>query len=136
MSYFEFPHTRTYDTDLGWLIKHVNSYDEVIETLNAWIAENEPKLNDMEALYQALISGNLPEGVKNGIEEWCRENLTDLVGELAKMVFFGINDQGYFVAYIPDAWSDIIFNTTGFDIAVAGYDYGHLCLSFNNYTEV
>ena len=136
MSYFEFPHTRTYDSDLGWLIKHVNSYDEVIERLDAWIAENEPKLDDMEALYQALISGDLPEGVKEGIEKWCRENLTDLVGELAKMVLFGINDQGYFVAYIPDSWSDIIFNTTGFDIAVAGYDFGHLCLSFNNYTEV
>ena len=23
MSYFEFPHTRTYDTDLGWIIKHL-----------------------------------------------------------------------------------------------------------------
>lgn len=136
MSYFEFPHTRTYDSDLGWLIKHVNSYDEVINGLNAWIAENEPKLDDMEALYQALISGDLPEGVKEGIEKWCRENLTDLVGELAKMVLFGINDLGYFVAYIPDSWSDIIFNTTGYDVSVAGYDFGHLCLSFNNYTEV
>lgn len=136
MGYFDFPHTRTYDSDLGWLIKHVSSYDETIQTLNAWIAENQPKLDDMEALYQALISGNLPEGVKEGIEKWCRENMADLVGELVKMVLFGINDQGYFVAYIPDSWSDIIFNTTGLDVSVAGYDFGHLCLSFNDYMEV
>lgn len=136
MSYFEFPHTRTYDSDLGWLIKHVNSYDETIQALDAWIAENEPKLEDMETLYQALISGNLPAGVKEGIEKWCRENLSDLVGELVKMVFFGITDQGYFIAHIPEGWTDIIFNTTGYDLTLADYDFGHLCLSFNNYTEV
>lgn len=130
MSFFEFPHTRTYDSDLGWLIKHVNSYDEVINTLNAWIAENEPKLDDMEALYQALISGNLPVGVQNGIEKWCRENMADLVAEMAHLVFFGITDDGYFVAYVPETWSDIIFNTTGYDISVPGVDFGHLTLSF------
>jgi len=130
MSFFEFPHTRTYDSDLGWLIKHVNSYDETINALNAWIAENEPKLNDMETLYQALISGDLPAGVQAGIEKWCRENMTELIGELAKMVFFGITDDGYFVAYIPEGWDDIIFNTTGYDITVPDMDFGHLTLSF------
>ena len=38
--------------------------------------------------------------------------------------------DGYFVAYIPEGWDDIIFNTTGYDIAIAGMDYGHLTLSF------
>ena len=93
MSYFEFPHTRTYDSDLGWLIKHVGSYDEVIQTLNNWIAENQPELDDFEALYNI-------------------------------------------VAYIPDGWDDIIFNTTGYDITIADTDFGHLTLNFNTYTEV
>ena len=131
MSFFEFPHTRTYDSDLGWLIAHVNSYDETIAALNTWIEENTPKLEDMEALYQALISGDLPPGVQEGIEKWCRENMIDLIGELAKLVFFGINNDGYWVAYIPESWSDIIFNTTGLDISVPEQpDYGHLVLSF------
>ena len=130
MSFFDFPHTRTYDSDLGWLIKHVNSYDEVIEHLNEWIAENEPKLDDMEALYQALISGDLPPGVQEGIEKWCRENMADLVAEMAHLVFFGITDSGHFVAYVPETWSDIIFNTTGYDISIPGVDFGHLTLSF------
>lgn len=131
MSFFEFPHTRTYDSDLGWLIKHVNTYDEVIQELNQWIANNQPKLDDMEALYQALISGNLPEGVQEGIEKWCRENMYDLIGEIATLVFFGLNDAGYWVAYIPDSWSDIIFNTTGLDINIPEHpEYGRLVLSY------
>lgn len=135
MSFFEFPHTRTYDSDLGWLIKHVGTYDETIHALNEWIAENQPKLDDMEALYEALISGDLPEGVKEGIEKWCRENMTDLIGQMAKMVFFSINDNGYFIAYIPEGWADIIFNTTGLDIAAPDYDFGHLALSFTTYNQ-
>lgn len=131
MSFFEFPHTRTYDSDLGWLIKHVNSYDETIATLNAWIAENQPKLDDFESLYNMLMSGNLPAGVQEGINKWMRLHALDIVGELVKMVLFGLTDDGYFVAYIPEGWDDIIFNTTGLDISIPDIDYGHLVLSFN-----
>lgn len=130
MSFFEFPHTRTYDSDLGWIIKHINSYDEVINALNAWIAENEPKLDDFETLYNMMLSGNLPDGVQEGINKWMKLHALDIVGELVKMVFFGITDSGYFVAYIPEGWDDIIFNTTGYDINIADFDFGHLTLSF------
>lgn len=43
MSYFEFPHTRTYDSDLGWLIKAV---DELKEKLNSYIEFNTIKFAD------------------------------------------------------------------------------------------
>ena len=131
MSYFEFPHTRTYDSDLGWLIKQVNSYDETINTLNAWIAENEPKLDDFEQLYNMLLAGDLPAGVQLGINRWMETHAIDIVGELVKMIFFGITDYGYFVAYIPEGWDDIIFNTSGYDIPTPDIDFGHLMLSFD-----
>lgn len=131
MSFFEFPHTRTYDSDLGWLIKHVNSYDEVIAALNTWIEENTPKLNDFEALYNMLMAGNLPPGVQEGINKWMQLHALDIFGELIKMVFIGIDDNGYIIAYIPDGWDDIIFNTTGLDISIPGTDFGHLTLSYN-----
>lgn len=43
MSYFEFPHTRTYDSDLGWLIKAV---EELKEKLNNYIDLNSIKFAD------------------------------------------------------------------------------------------
>lgn len=132
MGYFEFPHTRTYDSDLGWLIRHVNSYDEVIHALNQWIAENEPKLDDFEQLYNMMMAGDLPPGVQEGINKWMQLHAIDIIGQLVKMVYFGITDAGYFVAYIPDGWDDIIFNTTGYDINIVGEDFGHLTLSFDD----
>lgn len=129
MSFFEFPHTRTYDTDLGWLIKHVGSYDETIQTLNDWISENQPKIDDFENLYNMLMAGDLPEGVQEAIEIWLRNNAADIVPDIVKNVFFGL-ENGYFVAYIPDSWADIIFGTSGLDDFPAGVDFGHLTLSY------
>ena len=130
MSFFEFPHTRTYDSDLGWLIKHVNSFDEAIAALNDWIAENEPKLDDFETLYNMLMAGDLPPGVQEGIRRWMEINAIDLVGELVKTVFFGITMDGYFVAYVPESWDDITFGTSGLDDFPVGIDYGHLTLTY------
>ena len=43
MSFFEFPNTRTYDNDLGWLIKHVK---QVQQTLTDFVALNTIKYAD------------------------------------------------------------------------------------------
>lgn len=133
MSFFEFPHTRTYDSDLGWLIKHVRTNEEAIAALNRWRAEAEPTLEEFRQLYNMLISGNLPLGVQEGIRKWMEVNAIDLVGELVKTVFFGLTDDGHFVAYIPDSWDDIEFNTSDYDIILSDHPevgYGHLILSY------
>ena len=65
------------------------------------------------------------------LHDWLSRNAFDIIGEMVKMVFFGLTDTGYFVAYIPESWSDIIFNTTGYDITLDLMpDYGHLVLSY------
>lgn len=130
MSFFEFPHTRTYDTDLGWLIKQCKTNEEAIEVLNNWKDQTQPVIDDFKQLYDDLITGKLPEGIKNGIAIWMRENAYDIIGNLVKMVFFGLTLDGYFVAYIPENWDDIIFGTSGLDDFPPNTDYGHLTLSF------
>ena len=132
MSYFEFPHTRTYDSDLGWLIKTVKKLTELVTDLGDWRIEHEAEYEQLKALYDSVMSGKFPDSITSAFEKWMRENALDLVGELVKMVFFGITDNGYFVAYIPDSWADILFNTTGLDIFPADIDFGHLTLSFND----
>ena len=130
MSFFEFPHTRTYDNDLGWLIKHVNSYDEAITALNQWKEETEATIDDIYNLYNDIINGNIPPEIMNAIKDWLKLNAVDIIGDLIKIVFFGLTDDGYFVAYIPNSWDSITFATTGLDITIAGYDYGHLVLNY------
>lgn len=131
MAFFEFPHTRTYDSDLGWLIKNVKSYDDTIAALNEWIAVNTPRIEDLEAFKDAMESGQLPAGVQQGIAAWLSVNGAQIIAAIIKNVWFGLTDAGYFVAYVPDSWQDITFKTTGWDIILDLMpDYGHLVLQY------
>lgn len=65
MSFFEFPNTRTYDSDLGWLIKHVGINVENIEALRAWADIHKEQYEDLENKVQGLI-----ENLVNVIVPW------------------------------------------------------------------
>ena len=56
MAFFEFPHTRTYDSDLGWLINAFNEISEKLDTYleNAVIKFADPITWDITEQYTAL----------------------------------------------------------------------------------
>ena len=62
------------------------------------------------------------------IQAWVDIHMPDIMEQATKMVFFELNEDGYFVANIPDQWDDISFDT-GLD-----YDdqrtYGRLLLIY------
>lgn len=129
MSFFEFPNTRTYNNDLGWLIKHVKSFDETIQALQEWQNNADVTVSDLRALLDALASGTVPPEVAAAITKWLQINARDIVGAMVKNVWFGLTMSGYFVAYIPESWNDIIFKTTGYDFFTSlQEEYGHLVL--------
>lgn len=129
MSFFEFPHTRTYDSDLGWLIKTVHSHDETLKALDEWAENTDLSIKELEDFKKALEDGNLPQGVRDGLYQWAALNMPDLIAETIRSVFFTL-ENGYFVAYIPDSWDEITFGTSGYDDFPIGVDYGHLTLSY------
>lgn len=131
MSYFEFPHTRTYDSDLGWIIKTIKEVCTLVESLEDWKTEHEAEYNQLKALYDAIMTGNFPPELITAFNKWAQQNMPQLIKSAIQLVWFALTDDGYFVAYIPDSWAEIIFNTTGLDITIPGVDYGHLVLSFN-----
>lgn len=62
------------------------------------------------------------------IEKWINDNLEKVMHLLIRNVFFGLNLEGYFVAYVPESWSEIIFDT-GMDYSLN--TYGRLILRFD-----
>ena len=129
MSFFEFPNTRTYDSDLGWLIRTVHSHDETLKALDKWAENTDLSVKELEDFKKALEDGNLPQGVKDGLYQWAALNMPALIAETIRTVFFTL-ENGYFVAYIPDSWDEITFGTSGYDDFPVGIDYGHLTLSY------
>ena len=137
MSYmFEFPHTRTYDNDLGWLIKQVKSDVEALEALEAWKESAEGSIAELQKLLDDIAAGNFPEEISNAIKNWITANFYDIVGDMAKTVWFGLTDAGYFVAYVPESWNEVVFKTTGYDYTTELQpEFGHLVLQANYYTH-
>lgn len=128
--FIQYPYINETDLNLDYVLKKVRELIDAVNSLNAWKGEEAIKIDQIYKWYDDLMAGNLTPGLVNAINEWCRENIINIIGELVHMVFFGINDEGYFVAYIPEGWDDIIFSTTGLDITIPGLDYGRLVLSY------
>lgn len=88
--------------------------------------------NDWSGEYSKEVQAKLDEfeelvesGYEEAIEEWFRK---DAFRELVNQVFFGLTDDGHFIAYIPESWNDIRFDT-GFDYSLD--TYGRLILRWD-----
>lgn len=127
----EYPYTNLNDLNLDYVLKSLRSLFEDVEGLKDWRESHEEEYEQLKDLYDQVMTGNFPPTIVNAFKEWMRVNAADLVGAMVKNVFFGLTDSGYFVAYIPESWEDITFNTTEYDIEVALMpEYGHLVLSY------
>ena len=126
----QYPYTDFHELNLSWVILRVKALLDAVKQIDGWIDNHEEEYQELKQLYDDIIAGNFPDSITNAFTEWMQKNALDLVGELVKMVFFGITDDGYFIAYIPESWNDIIFGTSGLDDFPAGVDYGHLTLSY------
>ena len=136
MSFFEFPNTRTYDNDLGWLIRNVKSAEDAVKKLEEFMADSQDAFDQLNKLLDDIAAGAFPEEISNAIRNYIVKNFYDIVGDMAKTVWFGLTDGGYFVAYVPESWDEITFKTTGYDYETELQpDYGHLVLQANYYTH-
>lgn len=126
----EYPYKNLSDLNLDWFLNKFKGLLTTLDGLVEWKNDHEQEYEDLKRAVDDLESGNWTPEFINTLINWYRDNIIDIIGEMVKQVFFGITDDGYFVAYIPESWEDIIFGTTGLDDVVPGMDYGHLTLSY------
>ena len=125
----KYPYTDFHEMNLDWCINTIKGLVKAVTDIDGWIETHEDEYKQLKELYDAVMSGNFPDSIKQAFANWMQQNAIDLVGQLVKLVTFEINDAGYFVANIPESWSDILFGTSGLDTIIPGVEYGHLILS-------
>jgi hypothetical protein len=132
MGVFEhFPYTNFHDMNDAWVLKTVKECAAAVIDMEEWKSQHQEEYQELKEFMDKINSGELPDTVYEELRTWIETNAIDIIGDLVKSVYFGITDDGYFVAYIPESWSDIIFNTTGLDINLPIQpEYGHLVLSY------
>lgn len=86
MAFFEFPHTRTYDSDLGWLIKKMEELMNEYDTLMSWKSQHETEYADL------LRRVNSLEDSVNGFINEINQRFAQLESELESEIYTQIQN--------------------------------------------
>ena len=115
------------------------SYEDKLIALLKWIlaqgyitpdqfAALKAELDQLKTDFDKFKESGFEDYYKAQLEAWINAHFADILTEgIKSVVFFGLTLDGYFTAYIPESWSEIIFDTG----MVYGTDeYGRLILSY------
>lgn len=124
-----------YQYDLYWLVNQLKQALSNTETLRQHDIKQDTRLDGLDALTKQLkyatchLYAKLKAGdfTKDTFIEWVNTNMTDIIYQMVRFVFFGLDDDGHFVAYIPASWEFLHFDTL-LDPNKPGY--GHLVVYY------
>lgn len=102
-----------------------NQQNTFENNINVKINELTDKVNECYEEVEKLINGEYIETYVQALATWIDNNLQVMVSKIVKYVWFEVNEDGYFVAYIPDTWDFIDFDT---EMNPDNEDYGKLAL--------
>ena len=119
---------------LNQVIDKTNEVQEAITIVNTEIEKVE---KDIRQLYKNdeefkkdiddIKEGKYVELYLDSISNWIDKNLIDVIGRSASFIVFGLSDDGHFVAYVPEGWDFIRFDT---DADYDSVNFGKLILIY------
>ena len=124
-----------YQYDLYWLVNQLKQALTNTETLRLHDIGQDTRIDGLDVLTAQLkdatdqLFAKLKAGdfTKDTFVEWVNTNMTDIIYQMVRFVFFGLDDDGHFVAYIPASWEFLHFDTL-LDPDKPGY--GHLVVYY------
>lgn len=110
--------------DLCCQYKKAEQYlDFVAQMTNDWVGEYtdevQAALDELEKL--------LWNGIEEGVDKWISEHMEYIYNHTIKQIYFGLTEDGYLCAWIPESWDDITFDTI---MNFSSPHYGCLTLSY------
>lgn len=108
-----------YQYDLYWLVNQLKQALTNTETLRLHDIGQDTRLDGLDVLTAQLkkatdqLFAKLKAGdfTKDTFIEWVNTNMTGIIYQMVRFVFFGLDDDGHFVAYIPASWEFLHFDT-------------------------
>lgn len=113
---------------LNELGEDYNQLVEIIEQTGYDYTQMEEDIAVLKTQMQNVIDGDYVDGWKDALFTMLDESIKELWSRAVQFVQFGITDDGYFFADIPDNWSMLHFET-GYDESKPD-EYLHLILNY------
>ena len=82
---------------------------------------------ELQRLFEQFQESGFDDYYAAQVEKWIDEHLQFIYDHTIKQIYFGLTLDGYFVAYIPESWDDITFDTI---MNYSDPNYGCLTLSY------
>ena len=105
-------------------------YDKLmayVDMMRGVVNINSDAIAELQAAFAKFQESGFDDYYREQVEQWISANLKFIYEQTIKQIYFGLTDDGYFCAYIPDSWDDITFDTG----AVYGSEeYGRLMLMY------
>ena len=111
-----------------FLCKRLQKLVEYVNKMGVELNLQADAINKLARIFEDFKEHGFEDYYADQVKQWIDEHMEFIFDHVVKQVYFGLTLDGHFVAYIPDSWDDIIFDT-GFD-----YDkdtYGRLILRWN-----
>lgn len=131
----DFPNTNFHEINLDWFLKVAEYVKTTADTMNTWKAKHEQEykellqhVNAIQKWIEDLEDGDIPDALIQGLASWIDSNIESLIGKNIRYVWFGLTNDGHFVAYMPESWQELWFDT------VMNYNdeyYGHLLIKYD-----
>lgn len=99
-----------------------------VDFLGDKISLNRADIEELQTLFEQFMKSGFEDYYEQQIEAWISEHMESIVSKAIKMVFFGLTLDGYFVAYIPNSWDEIQFDTI---VNPESDNYGRLVLLYD-----
>lgn len=123
-----------YDDSLSYyellckVVDYLNETMGSVDELNSGLKQVYDYLKQLQQTFEDYIDGKFDDYYGDVVRQWIESHLDWIFTNVVRQVYFGLNLEGYFVAYIPSGWSDIVFDT-GADYSLD--TYGRLILRWD-----
>lgn len=132
MGIFEhFPYTNFHDMNDAWVLQTVKECKAAVDDMEAWKTQHQEEYQELKDFMDDIEAGNFPPSMYDAMRTWLETNAFNIIGEMIKHVYFGLDDNGHFIVTIPQNWAELVFKTTGYDFNTPLQpEFGHLCLLY------
>ena len=112
---------------INTMVENQTFFKESLDKHGITIQELEKSTKELKAELDKIKNGEYMSEYVEALKEYIDRDFKTMVGRIVKYVFFGLTDDGYFIAYIPDSWDFVHFDT---DMDYRSKNYGHLILTW------
>lgn len=118
-----------YSMEQRWKFLCVNlqRLADYVNEIRVDVNELQNRMDTVEAEWKD-VQDNLIDRFADQIDAWLNEHMREIMGNALRFCMFGINEDGRYVAYVPDNWNQIAFD---FGYVYGRSDYNRIKLVFS-----